>query len=88
MIDGIPTKGLGMMLRALYPKLDWSTPEATFKSLGIDPRELIGQASVVQNAVVLAVQRLDDMALRLERIERMLCNKSIQHSIEGEVTSG
>jgi len=60
-------KGIALLLKSLYPKLDWSTPQATLNSLapGID----IGAIAARFDA---ALRMMADAAERQVRIESML----------------
>jgi hypothetical protein len=61
-------RGLALMLKGLYPKLDWSTPEATLQSLipGFD----LNQGMEQLKTIGLYLQSLGDM--RREQLEAQL----------------
>jgi hypothetical protein len=60
-------KGLALLLKSLYPKLDWSTPEATLRSLapGIDIAQIAGRLDQ-------GLRLMAEAANRQVRIEAML----------------
>lgn len=60
-------KGLALLLKGLYPKLDWSTPEATLKSLapGVDIGAIAGRLDS-------GLRLMAEAAERQIRIEAML----------------
>jgi hypothetical protein len=60
-------KGLALLLKSLYPKLDWSTPEATLKSLapGVDIGAIAGRLDA-------GLRLMAEAAERQVRIEAML----------------
>jgi hypothetical protein len=60
-------KGIALLLKSLYPRLDWSTPEATLRSLapGVDIGAIAGR---LDHGLRLMAEAAD----RQVRIEAML----------------
>jgi hypothetical protein len=70
-------KGIAMMLKALWPDLDWSTPEKLFKN-AIPQLDL----NLIQTELLAALKRVERMEGQLERV--LESQKRLADLIEGE----